>query len=382
MDAGRGALCVGADRRLSGKEDAERQAEQGERGALSAKAPEGVRFAQGGGPEHDTKEDRGAGDRASPEHDVRQGALEVEAVGHVHSERLPEVLQEHGHGGHDADLAAGSEGERGLADVRGSCHDAGSGQGAGEDSHPPGAEALAAQVRGRRLTQEDIQPLRMYDPRTNHSFDGIMNVHGKGRAGGKWRTLAWAPETKGVVEEYDRIRQELIHHALARHPDLMVPSEYIIYEHTGGLAPYGKSGIDSIVQRVAKRAGIKRKIWNHTLRRTGARIGVLRGRGARGDNGGSGAFQRKRDDKVPRANGQRAGLGADQGVRVPEGGQAEDGSGGQNGGVDIADKSVLVSDVQKCSGQNEGVARYVEWAQPDLNRRPSPCKGNVITARP
>ncbi len=129
----------------------------------------------------------------------------------------------------------------------------------------------------RRLTQEDIQPLRMYDPRTNHSFDGIMNVHGKGRAGGKWRTLAWAPETKGVVEEYDRIRQELIHHALARHPDLMVPSEYIIYEHTGGLAPYGKSGIDSIVQRVAKRAGIKRKIWNHTLRRTGARIAYFAG---------------------------------------------------------------------------------------------------------
>lgn len=33
-------------------------------------------------------------------------------------------------------------------------------------------------------------------------------------------------------------------------------------------------------------------------------------------------------------------------------------------------------------GQNYEVARCMEWAHPDLNRGPSPCKGNVITARP
>lgn len=35
---------------------------------------------------------------------------------------------------------------------------------------------------------------------------------------------------------------------------------------------YGDTGIDDLVQRVADRAGIGRKIGNHTLRRTGARL--------------------------------------------------------------------------------------------------------------
>mgnify|MGYP000869326502 CR=1 FL=1 len=40
---------------------------------------------------------------------------------------------------------------------------------------------------------------------------------------------------------------------------------------------YGDTGIGDIVQRVADRAGIGRKIGNHTLRRTGARLAHFAG---------------------------------------------------------------------------------------------------------
>jgi len=102
--------------------------------------------------------------------------------------------------------------------------------------------------------------------------DGFLNVHGKGKFGGKWRTIAFAIETPQEIQYYEMLREEVIEKAKRKNPDVIVPEDWIIYGMGGTLHPYSESGIDSIVARVGKRAGIQRTITNHTLRRTGARI--------------------------------------------------------------------------------------------------------------
>ena len=47
---------------------------------------------------------------------------------------------------------------------------------------------------------------------------------------------------------------------------------FFIYQKGKRVQGYGDTGIGDIVQRVADRAGIGRKIGNHTLRRTGAKL--------------------------------------------------------------------------------------------------------------
>lgn len=115
-----------------------------------------------------------------------------------------------------------------------------------------------------RLTPEDV-------------LDGVLNVHGKGRYGGKWRTLAFAPETLEEIQQYETLREEIIEKARKNDPLVAIPDKWIIYERGGNISPYSESGIDSIVARVARRAGIQRTITNHTLRRTGARIAYFAG---------------------------------------------------------------------------------------------------------
>ncbi len=156
----------------------------------------------------------------------------------------------------------------------------------------PGIEQLVVHLELRlwlrrievqRMTPEDIQEMRMLDPETEEEFDGFIHIHGKGRAGGKWRTLPYAPETKDILREYDRQRERMIAKAREIDPQAQLPRDengrevYVIYRRRGRLGAYSKSGIDSIVARVAKRAGIARTITNHTLRRTGARIAYFAG---------------------------------------------------------------------------------------------------------
>jgi site-specific recombinase XerD len=132
-------------------------------------------------------------------------------------------------------------------------------------------------VEVRRLETQEVQAIAMEDPLSDMTFDGVVEVNGKGRGGGKRRTLTFTPVTKGLVEEYNRYRVGLIMEARERDPNVMVPKEYLIYRRGKRLSAYSESGLDSIVMRVAKRAGIKRKVLNHTLRRTGARIAYFAG---------------------------------------------------------------------------------------------------------
>jgi integrase len=130
-------------------------------------------------------------------------------------------------------------------------------------------------VEVRRLTPKDI-------------MDGVMSVHGKGKVGGKWRHRAFAPETMPIVMEYEQRREEMLERARYFHEtswrtgkrakprtEFEEPESWIIYQRGKRVSGYSNSGIDDIVARVAKRAGIQRKIGNHTLRRTGARLAWL-----------------------------------------------------------------------------------------------------------
>ncbi|HIJ00332.1 MAG: Phage integrase family [Candidatus Methanomethylophilaceae archaeon] len=88
---------------------------------------------------------------------------------------------------------------------------------------------------------------------------------------------------KGIFREYERQRERMIAKAKELNPNVEMPLDehgqevYVIYRRRGRLKAYSKSGIDCIVARVAKRAGIARTITNHTLRRTGARIAYFAG---------------------------------------------------------------------------------------------------------
>ena len=112
-----------------------------------------------------------------------------------------------------------------------------------------------------RLTVQDV-------------FQGVLEARGKGHGAGKWRSLAFAPETLAVMQEWEMERERIIADAQDLDPSVKVPDAYLIWREGAKLYPYSEAGtgIDKIVHRVAERAKIIRPIGNHTLRRSGARF--------------------------------------------------------------------------------------------------------------
>ncbi|MEM2943695.1 MAG: site-specific integrase [Methanomassiliicoccales archaeon] len=121
------------------------------------------------------------------------------------------------------------------------------------------------------LRRVEVKRLRISDIYQYHigaENVGYMNIHGKGRAGGKWRTIAFAPDTQEEIEAWMRERDRMIREGLAKYPEQKIPSQLVIYCRHGRLGSYGDTALDNIVIRVAKRCGIDRPVSNHTLRRT------------------------------------------------------------------------------------------------------------------
>ncbi|HEY3420623.1 MAG TPA: site-specific integrase, partial [Methanomassiliicoccales archaeon] len=111
-----------------------------------------------------------------------------------------------------------------------------------------------------RLTVEDVK-------------DGRIDIWGKGRSGGKPRSVPWHPRTGQEWMYYLKLREGLIAKARETNPTLVIPDEVMIYERRGELHPYRKTAIDRMVKNVGERAMIpKEEISNHVLRRSGARI--------------------------------------------------------------------------------------------------------------
>jgi integrase/recombinase XerD len=104
---------------------------------------------------------------------------------------------------------------------------------------------------------------------------GRLDVLGKGRQGGKPRTLAYHPHTIAELNHYHLIRETEIAKARAKNPAVVVPDSLLIYERGGELHTYQRTAIDKLVQNVAKKLGVK--FTNHTLRRTYGRMCWLAG---------------------------------------------------------------------------------------------------------
>lgn len=102
--------------------------------------------------------------------------------------------------------------------------------------------------------------------------DGHFDVLGKGRGGGKKRTVSWDDETPIILKEFLEYRERIIAEARKKDPTVLVPDNLLIYRKGKRIGQYQFTAIDNMVIRVAKRAGIRRRITNHTLRRTCGRI--------------------------------------------------------------------------------------------------------------
>lgn len=120
---------------------------------------------------------------------------------------------------------------------------------------------LCRRVDVKRLTIKDVEL-------------NMLQIRGKGRLEGKWRTLAWAPETLSVIEEYSDYREKLISHALDIRPDQPIPQEVMIYEQTGGrLGAMQESALDNLLKDVGAAANLPYNLTtHHTNRRSGAGI--------------------------------------------------------------------------------------------------------------
>lgn len=98
-----------------------------------------------------------------------------------------------------------------------------------------------------------------------------IQIHGKGRNGGKHRQVSWHPDTARVLDEYVReVRLPRVQEARRKNPKVKVPDALFIYERDGELYPYKKTAIDQILGKLGERVGIY--FTNHDLRRTCGRM--------------------------------------------------------------------------------------------------------------
>jgi integrase/recombinase XerD len=126
------------------------------------------------------------------------------------------------------------------------------------------------------LRQCEVIRLRIKDL---HPFGktGYMDVLGKGRCGGKWRTLSYTRNTIAILDAYLKERDRIIAEARALDPCVVIPEQLLIYRKGKKLGYYKETAIDNILQVIAKRAGIERRIGNHTNRRSQGRNSHMAG---------------------------------------------------------------------------------------------------------
>ncbi len=102
-----------------------------------------------------------------------------------------------------------------------------------------------------------------------------VNVRGKGRQGGKWRSVPFDPDTREIIGWWMVERKRIIERAKAKNPGVVVPEALLIYEHHGHLGAYKKGAIDKFLNlfrlRLERKYQRPFEFNNHTLRRTGGR---------------------------------------------------------------------------------------------------------------
>ncbi len=107
--------------------------------------------------------------------------------------------------------------------------------------------------------------------RTQDIHRGHIDVLGKGRLGGKWRTVKLDLDSGPILSRWLEVRQQL--QTLTEGPQT---DQLIVYLMEKKLVPYQRSALDYILKRVGGESNIPFK-GHHTLRRTGGRLMWLEG---------------------------------------------------------------------------------------------------------
>ena len=121
------------------------------------------------------------------------------------------------------------------------------------------------------LGMRRIEVLRLTTRSFKRGRMNIVEIHGKGRNGGKHRKINWHPDTEWILTEYlEGHRADVIAKARAKDPAVTVPDGLLIYERAGRLHSYHKTSVDELVKGVGERLGFE--VTNHDLRRTCGRM--------------------------------------------------------------------------------------------------------------
>jgi integrase/recombinase XerD len=139
--------------------------------------------------------------------------------------------------------------------------------------HAKGVERMVVHLE-LRLWFRRVEVRRL---RTADIKEDLLDVRGKGRCGGKWRSVAWGPDTMAALMEWDREREAMVERAQKYDSMAEPPETWLFYQRGRKLAAYGDTAIDNIVSSAANRSGIDRPVTNHTLRRTGGRLAFYAG---------------------------------------------------------------------------------------------------------
>lgn len=115
----------------------------------------------------------------------------------------------------------------------------------------------------------ELLRLRPSDFQTTRSKREV-HLLGKGRNGGKPRSIPWHPDTANMLKECLDRRDAEIRRARAKSPGVPVPEQLLIYERGGRLFPYRKSAIEKVLNGLGERMGFH--FSNHDLRRTCGRM--------------------------------------------------------------------------------------------------------------
>jgi integrase len=115
----------------------------------------------------------------------------------------------------------------------------------------------------------EVMRLRVNDFQATNSTNTVL-VHGKGRYGGKYRTISWHPDTPAELEAWLNVRDETIRRVRERNPGVSVPDNLLLYARGKELHAYNDSGIDAILKGLSERTGVR--FSNHDLRRTCGRM--------------------------------------------------------------------------------------------------------------
>ncbi len=153
-----------------------------------------------------------------------------------------------------------------------------------ESSVTPAERLCISLELGLGLRRVEVIRLRLRDIQIDkHS----INVRGKGRADGKWRTLYLPDSVAESIRAWLPVRSEMIRAAHRVNPDIPIPEELLIYKkykakpQLGSYSEKGTGYDKKIIAPVVARSGIR--FSNHTLRRTFRPV-MLAGRCQGGDD--------------------------------------------------------------------------------------------------